>query len=654
VAEVAADAGGVHHLLHVPKGELASVRAVFEAAVPGLRLEPATVAQAWEGVTFAVRFFTPKTALLATDDPEAARTLLGGLTALADDERVALRWALRPGGAAPDQAPTNAPTLQEATAQRVTRLRQSQPGFAVAGLLLVQAPTRARATELARHVEAAVRSRRSVGAGMLVRSARVLDATVMPSTFRRRGWLSTAEALGLLGWPLGDEVVSGVEVGAARQLPARRSVARSGRPLFTGYDARGPRPIALPPEAALHHLAVVGPSGVGKSALLARGVLADMAAGRGGVLMDPKGDTAAAVLERVPPEHSNRVVVLDPSEPGPVPGLDLFAAGDPDLRSDVVLGALAAIYGEAWVPRAETYLRLGLRTLAEQPRPVLSDWLRLFTDAPFRAQAVGRLSDPVLRMAWANFEALSPAEQAQHIAPGLNRLITLLARPAVRNVLAQEEPRLDLRRLLDERKWLIVSLAPGPLGEPAARLIGAILMYLVWSVVEARAALPQKDRHPISLVLDELQSLETLPFGLEYLFERARGLGCGVTVATQALGRLPESTRRSLLGNVGSLVSFRLNHDEATRVAHELPGLAARDLQALRRFEVAARVSSGLGSGVAVMTGRTEPLPAPTGMAGRIRQRSRDQYGGEAPDIAPEVTPGGSSAGGIGRRRRES
>jgi hypothetical protein len=296
-----------------------------------------------------------------------------------------------------------------------------------------------------------------------------------------------------------------------------------------------------------------------------------------------------------------------------------------------------------------------LRSLSELPNPVLMDWPRLFTDRAFRARTVGRLSDPVLRMAWASFEDLSPAEQAQHIAPALNRLVSLLSRPAVRNVLAQEQPKLDVGRLLEERKWLLVSLPPGALGEPAARLLGAIVVYAMWAAIEARATLPPTKRNPAFVYLDELQTLESLPFGLEALLERSRGLGCGVTVATQALGRLPDRMRDSLLGNVASLISFRLGHDEAARAARELPGLSAGDLMGLQRFEVAARVGTGLGSSVAVMTGRTQPLPEPTGQADRIRALSAERYGGTAASFQSSPTePPPDGSGQIGRRRRAS
>jgi hypothetical protein len=284
---------------------------------------------------------------------------------------------------------------------------------------------------------------------------------------------------------------------------------------------------------------------------------------------------------------------------------------------------------------------------------------RLFADPNYRRDAVARLDDAFIVAQWEAFDALSRADQIQQVQAPMTKLMTLLARPAVRGVLASPEPKLDIPALLAERKWLLVSLAPGALGEPAARLLGAMLLYVIWSAVEARAVLPPEARHPLFLYVDELASLSDLPFGFELLAERARGLGAGLTVAMQTLGRLPEGTRSALLGNVGTLISFRAGAEEAARIARELPGLSALDIQSLGRFEVAARVGAGTGSSVAVVTGRTEPLPEPTNLGDRIRARSLERYGVEAastPPAAPAAppTPPGDPDTRPGRARRRS
>ncbi len=636
VAEVVAESDRIHHLLHLPSRVATSVIDHLSGGIPGLSVDPGEARQTGP-VTLAWRIVVPMRALVRTEDPAAtSRALLGGLSALRDDERVSLRWAVRSGGPArvPEALEQKATSSAAKAELKAWRARVGEPGFKVAGRLLIRADhPPARARELAGHVGAVLRSRRGAGAGLLVRRGRVRDGAVMPATGRTRGWLGAAELLPLLGWPVGQEPIPGVELGVARRVPVPRGLPQEGRRLLIGRDAYGERVVSLSVEAARHHLAVVGPSGTGKSVLLARCILDDIEAGYGGVVLDPKADLVADLLDRIPRRHADRIVVLDPASPGPVPGLDLLSVGDPDLRADVVLGALGAIFKGSWGIRIDTYLRLGLRTLTELEHPVLTDWLRLFTDTRFRRATVARLRDPLLLAAWESYEALSPAEQQQHVAAPMSKVVSLLSRPQVRAVLAQRQPKLDIARLLADGRWLLVSLSPGVLGEPASRLLGAVLTYAVWTAIEARTAIPRDQRRPVFLYLDELQSLSTLPFGLEYFFERARGLGCGVTVATQALGRLPQNLQQSLLGNVGSLVSFRLGYDEASRVARDIPGLAAQDLQGLRRFEVAARIGTGMGSSVATLTGRTEPLPDRTGQADHIRQRSATQYGQDPSQI---------------------
>jgi hypothetical protein len=223
------------------------------------------------------------------------------------------------------------------------------------------------------------------------------------------------------------------------------------------------------------------------------------------------------------------------------------------------------------------------------------------------------------------------------------RVMTLLSRPRVRAVLAAPEPKLDIPRLFAERKWLLVSLAPGVLSEPGATLVGAAVMYAIWSAIEARVTLEPAKRHPIFLFVDELAALTNgMPFGFEQLAERARGLGAGLTVVIQTLGRIGEPTRSAVIGNVATLISFRAGATEAPRLARELPGMSAADLQALGRFEVAARIGTGGGSSVQIVTGRTQPLSPETGQAEVIRDRTATDYGSQqiaTPSAPPDMSP---------------
>lgn len=656
IAEVAACAGAISHRLWVPKALLSPAQASLTGAIPSLRIAEAEASPA-DAATLALKLFVPTPTLLGAENVEAAsRSLLAGLAMIRSGEQVVVRFCLRPHRARPLSEHDNPTALQRQAASTWQREIQS-PGFAASGLVLIRA-SKPRARELASQIESVLRSRRGLAGGLRLtyeRGSRRLGA--LPQTRRSSGWLSAPTLLGLLGWPLGPELTPGVELGG-RQVPAAADLPASGRRLLLARDARGEeRPVALSAEAARHHMAVIGPSGVGKSALLTNAILADIASGYGGAVIDPKADMIGSILARVPAEHAERIVVLDPGDQArALPGLAVLSGGDPDDRADVLTGTLKAIFAGAWGVRSDFYGRLAIRTLSEVPGATLAAVGRLFYEEPYRRAAIARLRDPFLIASWQSYEGLSEAAKAEHVQAPMARVMTLLARPRVRAVLAAPEPKLDIPRLFAERKWLLVSLAPGVLSEPGATLVGAAVMYAIWSAIEARVNLEPAKRHPIFLHVDELATLTNgMPFGFEQLAERARGLGAGLTVAIQTLGRIGEPTRSALIGNVATLITFRAGATEAPRLARELPGMSASDLQALGRFEVAARIGTGGGSSVRVVTGRTQPLPPETGQAAAIRDRTAADYGSKqaATPSPPPTTPPVSDTSPPGRVRRQ-
>ncbi len=627
ILEVAARGDTITHGLWVPASVRSSAASVLDGVIGSVRLGEMGPLRR-ENATVALRLSVAGHSVLSSENATAAsRSLLAGLAGVRDGEQVILRWALAPGPAGGTRPGSSSdPGAQEV--ERAWRRKVAQPGFTVSGLLIVHA-SKGRAIELAGHVRSVIRARRGqAGAIRVTRTSRARRLDAMPGVTRASGWLSNAELLALLGWPLGSEVAANVAVGS-RELRVARRVPSRGRRLFIGRDSHGERPVALDATAARHHMLVCGPSGVGKSVLLTRCVLDDLLAGYGGVVIDPKGDLVDGIVERVPAGHADRIAIVDPGDASrPLPGLAVLFGGDPDARAEVFSGALKSIFGTAWGVRSEAYGRLAIRTLSEVPGASLADMGRLFFEEPFRRSAVARLRDPFLISSWQSYESLSPGAQAEHVQAPMARVMTLLSRPRVRAILASAEPKLDVGQLLEEKKWLLVSLAPGVLGEAGATLVGAALMYVVWSSIEARVTLAPEQRHPVFIYADELATLTNgVPFGFELLAERARGLGAGLTVALQTLERVGEPTRSALLGNAATFISFRAGATEASLVARQLPGLSEADVMALGRFEVAARVGTGAGSSVSVVTGRTEPLPPPTGQAERIRDRSAARYG---------------------------
>ena len=79
------------------------------------------------------------------------------------------------------------------------------------------------------------------------------------------------------------------------------------------------------------HVAIIGKTGTGKSALLQNIVCQDILAGRGGALLDPHGDLVRAVFNCLPEPYRQNLVIFD--------------AGDPSLRYDDIIQVIDAAKG---------------------------------------------------------------------------------------------------------------------------------------------------------------------------------------------------------------------------------------------------------------------------------------------------------------------
>ena len=313
---------------------------------------------------------------------------------------------------------------------------------------MVRAGSVGRARGLSEHIASCLRSRRgSVGALRLIPERTGRGLAYMPRTTRRSGWLNASELLGLSGLAVGERTPPVVELSLTRQIAPPRQMARHGRPLFIAERQGQPVPVALDLPACLRHVAVFGASGGGKSTLLGSGILSHVAAGHAGFVLDPKGgDLISTVIDRAD-KGAERIVVLDPTATV-VPGVDLFAGGDPDLRAEVLVRVFRSLFKDVWGPRSDTYIRLGVRTLAEVPGATLLDLPQLFLDARARRHAVSYLQDPLLLGQWQALDQLSEGERSQHLQAPLSRVMSLITRPAVQAVFGPGA-RLDIGQLLD-------------------------------------------------------------------------------------------------------------------------------------------------------------------------------------------------------------
>jgi hypothetical protein len=437
-----------------------------------------------------------------------------------------------------------------------------------------------------------------------------------------------------------DPSLPSLQRAGARALAPAPEIPTTGphtKPLGIADSASG-RPVGVRVADARHHLHILGPTGVGKSTLLARMILDDAEAGRGLIVIDPKGDLVTDVLSRLPQRLADKVVLFDADSKAPPPcvnPLDIDRSGGAslDLAVDNLVTVFHRIFAQWWGPRTDDVMRASLLTLCAQPGvATLADLPRLLTESAFRARVTRTTTDPVLRGFWEGYETLSEAGRAQVIGPLLNKLRAFLLRPWVRDAIAAGPSTLNFGEVLDSGGICLARLPKGSIGEETSRLVGSLLVARTWQAATARARQPAAARADASLVLDEAQNFLNLATPVEDMLAEARGLRVSLLLAHQNLGQLPRELRDGISANARNKILFAVSPDDARDLSrHTAPWLSEHDLTHLDAFHAAARLLVH-GQQARPFTLTTQPLPPPVpGRARQIAATARTRHTGPAP-----------------------
>ncbi len=340
------------------------------------------------------------------------------------------------------------------------------------------------------------------------------------------------------------------------------------------------------------HTLIVGKTGMGKSTMLSRLALEMAESGRGLLLVDPHGDLAEAVAAEVPRWRRNDLVLFDVTVSAACPGLNplrTVSAGERALVVSNVLATMRKLWPEFWGPRTEHILRHALLALTEVRGATLADAQLMLVDEKHRRWIVRQVKDEGALTFWTReFPGYGQRLEAEVTAPILNKLGALLASPVVREVVTKSRPRLDAGKAMDRSRIVIASLPKGRIGEDAALLLGGLLLGAFQHATMARASVPTSERIPFSIVVDEVGSFATQPF-VEMIAE-ARKYGVRLLMATQSVAAMDEKLRRAILGNAGTIVSFRVGADDAEILSREFAGeYGAENLMRLEVGEMVVR-----------------------------------------------------------------
>lgn len=466
-----------------------------------------------------------------------------------------------------------------------------------------------------------------------------LNKAVLPWRMPLR--LSVKEAACFMLLPIGEEEIPGTpNLHPKLLLPPKWYKAKpqeSKSRVFGVTDDNEQKELSISPRDALEHTALLGPTGSGKSTVLQHLILSDIKAGRSVLVIDPKADLITDILERIPDERMDDVVVIDPSDPAPVGFNPLEYNQDPTLTTDTVLAVFQEIFSANWGIRSADVLSGALLTLAQTKGANLLWLYPLLTNENFRRRVALSVDDPIaLTPFWEHYGAMRDSERRLEIAPVLNKLRQFTYRPGLRNVLGQSKPKFSLTDLFYKRKIVLVPLNRGLIGAESAKLLGSLIVGTTWAIALSRAKIAQDKRHMVSIFIDELQDYLALPTSFSDALAQARGLGVAYTVAHQYRGQLPTNVKAGIDANCRNKIVFGLNSDDAKDMAAQAPKLQPLDFMSLARYHVYAAFQSG-GKNTGWVSGRTFP-PSPGIRTGaEIKAESMKRYGVPAEQTETEL-----------------
>lgn len=343
----------------------------------------------------------------------------------------------------------------------------------------------------------------------------------------------------------------------------------------------------------MYHLYCVGKSGVGKTSLLKTLMLQDAEenANRGFAFVDVHGDASREVVQTLKDKHlDHKLVYLDVTNPQLDIGYNPLRYVSPSKRSLVasnILEILQRQWKSAWGMKMEHILRMILLTLLDQPKAQLADVLKLLHEKSYREQCLPYIQNEDIKTFWIKeFPNYKPSD----LLPIMNKLGGFLSHTIVRKILIENKNQLSLREIIDNRKILIINISRGHVGSDVSNILGGLLLTSLASASFSRIDILEKDRVPFYLYIDEFQTISGTELIAE-LLAQVRKFKVGLILANQFLHQLEPEVRASVIGNVGTIVSFRLGITDARLMAKEFyPVFSAEDFTSLANHSIYLRL----------------------------------------------------------------
>ncbi len=466
----------------------------------------------------------------------------------------------------------------------------------------------------------------------------VLDYILRTFTPGTRMVLNTEELASVFHFPNRLVETPNIHWLKAKKTPPPPNLPTEGRLLGLSKFRSEERKVYMKPADRLRHFWAIGKTGVGKSTLLQNMAVDDIKEGLGVAYLDPHGDSVEYILKHIPANRMQDVILFDPSDAERPMGLNLLEWSSPEQRDFLVQEAVQIFYklfdpNQTGIvgPQFEHWMRNAALTLMADPEGgTLIEIPRLFTDKNFETQELAHVTDPVVRAFWeqqmSKTSDFHKSEMLNYFTSKFGRFMT---NTMMRNIIGQAKSAFDFRDVMDNQKILLVNLSKGKIGEVNSNLLGMILVSKLQVAALSRADVPEEQRVPFYLYVDEFQNFTTDAFAT--ILSEARKYRLALNVANQYIEQLTEEIRNAVVGNAGSIAAFRVGAADAEFLVHEFQPLITDDLINIEKYNfylkllIDNRAERPFNCETIMQTAGTNPE-----VAEMVRHLSRLKYGRDA------------------------
>ena len=537
--------------------------------------------------------------------------------------------------------------------------KSQYPLFFLNARLLASAPTKERAEELLSHLEASFSSLSNPTGNSLafrkMKTKRGLKQLVYDFSFRffrrkKAVLLNSLEIATLFHFPHPFLENSRLKWLSARSAPVPLNLSKEGTVLGKNIFQREKKEVKILDEDRQRHIYIIGQTGTGKTSLMSNMFIQDIAAGKGVCFIDPHGDTAEYLMGLIPESRHEDVIYFNPGDFERSFGLNMLEWDKqyPFQKSFVtneLLEILDKLYDLKTVggPVFEQYFRNALLLLLDDTEQIhtLNDVPRILINPDFRKSLLEKTSNPMVKEFWEKEAEKAGGELAlANVAPYINsKLNPFLANDLVRPIISQKKSSIDFRKVMDEQKILIINLSKGLLGDINSYLLGMIIVGKLMMASFSRVDIPEEQRKDFYLYIDEFQNITT--DSISTIFSEARKYRLNLTVANQFLSQLKEPILKSVFGNVGTIISFRIGNEDSEFLAkYFAPVFSAYDLINLDNFNAYIKLTIQGQVSRAFNIEINKPIDSDTKTLESLKELSSFKYARPRNEIEEEIRKG--------------